>query len=72
MLGFDDAACIINSNQFGVAESSAPIWMDNLQCTGSEDALDQCDFSGWGNTYFCNHASNDAGVVCANSKRLSY
>ena len=68
MLGFDDAACAITSNEFGIAESSSPIWMSNVQCTGSEDVLDRCDFSGWGNTYLCNHANNDAGVVCVNSK----
>ena len=39
-----------------------------MQCTGSEDVLDQCDFSGWGNTYLCNHVNNDAGVVCVNSE----
>ena len=49
---------------FVAAESSSPIWMDNVQCTGSEDVLDQCNFSGWKNTYLCNHAMNDAGVVC--------
>ena len=68
MLGFGDAACAITTSQFGIAESSSPIWMDNVQCTGLEDVLDQCDFSGWDNAYLCNHANNDAGIVCVNSK----
>ena len=67
MLGYEDAACAISTNIFGAANSSVPIWMDNLQCTGSEEALDECDFAGWENTItYCSHAYNDAGVVCVN------
>ena len=65
MLGFDDAICAVRSNHFGVATSSVPFWMDNVQCSGSEQALDQCSFAGWGINN-CGHAYNDAGIVCRN------
>ncbi|CAG0882774.1 unnamed protein product [Cyprideis torosa] len=38
------------------------VWMDNLQCSGEEDALSQCRFDGWGN-HDCS-ASEAAGVQC--------
>ena len=68
MLGYEDAVCAIRTNTFGTASTSVPIWMDNLQCNGWEDSLDQCDFAGWGNINYCSHTYNDAGVVCENSK----
>lgn len=69
MFGFDDAACAVTTNHFGRANSSVPFWMDNVQCTGSEEVLDQCDFPGWG-VHNCDHRYDDAGVVCVNSKIL--
>ena len=68
MLGYEDAVCAIRTNTFGTARTSVPIWLDNLQCTGWEDSLDQCDFARWGNINYCSHAYNDAGVVCAISE----
>ena len=68
MLDFDDAACAVTTNDFGTASSAIPFLMSNVQCTGTEDTLDMCDFTGWGNIYSCSHSSNDAGVVCANSQ----
>ena len=66
MLGFDDAACAVTSNQFGTAFSTTPFLMDYVQCGGSEEALDRCSFSGWGSSSGCNHNYNDAGVTCRN------
>ena len=71
MLGYDDAICAVTSNQFGIATSSVPFWMDNVLCLGSEEALDQCSFPGWANTN-CNHATQDAGVVCKPQDGILY
>ena len=69
-MGYDDAACAITTTYFGRANASVPFWMDNVQCTGSEEVLDDCSFSGWG-IHSCDHAYNDAGIVCANSKLIT-
>ena len=62
MLGFEGVVCSLRNARFGRASSSTPIWMDNLQCSGNEAALDLCFFPGWGR-HDCSHFE-DAGVVC--------
>ncbi|NWJ07908.1 DMBT1 protein, partial [Crypturellus undulatus] len=40
-----------------------PIWMDEVDCAGTEDVLSKCPAKPWG-THGCTH-SEDAGVVCS-------
>ncbi|NWU73785.1 SRCRL protein, partial [Pterocles burchelli] len=41
---------------------SGTIWLDNVQCSGTEAALSECPARPWGVTN-CDHGE-DAGVVC--------
>ncbi|XP_071401549.1 scavenger receptor cysteine-rich domain-containing protein DMBT1-like [Centroberyx affinis] len=59
-LKFDGAKAAVAGGVYG--QGSGPIWMDDLNCDGSEKALSHCGFKGWG-VSDCQH-SEDAGVVC--------
>ncbi|NXA56747.1 DMBT1 protein, partial [Nothocercus julius] len=48
------------SAHFG--KGSGRIWLDNVQCTGTEAALSECQARPWG-IHNCDHGE-DAGVVC--------
>ena len=61
-LGYGEAVSSSCCASYG--EGSGPIWMDNVQCVGTEARLDQCVFSGWGVAPSDGHAE-DAGVACA-------
>ncbi|XP_036398496.1 uromodulin-like [Megalops cyprinoides] len=60
-MGCGRAVSAHSSAHFG--PGSGPIWLDNVQCTGSESALTQCTHLGFG-THNCGHGE-DAGVICS-------
>ncbi|XP_040398532.1 deleted in malignant brain tumors 1 protein-like [Cygnus olor] len=59
-LGCGKALSTPASAYFG--EGSGPIWLDDVNCTGTETALSKCETSLWG-AHNCSHG-DDAGVVC--------
>ncbi|NXS29685.1 DMBT1 protein, partial [Pomatostomus ruficeps] len=59
-VGCGPAISATTSASFGPGSGS--IYLDNVNCAGSELSLFQCSHQGWG-THNCGHGE-DAGVVC--------
>ncbi|XP_048855598.1 lysyl oxidase homolog 3B-like [Brienomyrus brachyistius] len=63
-LGFTSAIGWTHSAKYG--KGIGKIWLDNVQCVGSEKSIDLCKSRGWGNSD-CTH-DEDAGVVCKDER----
>ncbi|XP_068856484.1 scavenger receptor cysteine-rich domain-containing group B protein-like isoform X1 [Aphelocoma coerulescens] len=55
------ALALPGTGEFGTGEG--PIWLDDVTCTGREEALELCRARPWGE-HNCHHGE-DAGVACA-------
>ncbi|MGH0127776.1 UNVERIFIED_CONTAM: hypothetical protein FKN15_044578 [Acipenser sinensis] len=63
-LGFISATGWTHSSKYG--KGAGKIWLDNVQCSGSEKSIADCRSRGWGNSD-CTH-DEDAGVVCKDER----
>ena len=60
-LGFGEAVAAIPSAFYG--QGIGQIWLDDVNCTGIEEAIRNCSHSGWGNLN-CAH-DEDSSVNCS-------
>ncbi|XP_006872492.1 PREDICTED: lysyl oxidase homolog 3 isoform X2 [Chrysochloris asiatica] len=63
-LGFTEATGWTHSAKYG--PGTGRIWLDNINCRGTEQSVTECASRGWGNSD-CTH-DEDAGVICKDQR----
>ena len=64
MLGYESAGDAPRGAYYG--QGVGPVWLDEVDCAGSESSLEDCSNGGFGNVA-CDHV-NDASVVCSGDR----
>lgn len=59
-LNFPKAKSVVVGRNYG--QAPVPIWLDEINCKGTENHLVTCEFKNWGQTD-CTH-KEDVGVIC--------
>ncbi|XP_061534745.1 LOW QUALITY PROTEIN: lysyl oxidase homolog 4-like [Phycodurus eques] len=60
-LGFQHSLTWAHSTKFG--QGQGQIWLDNVNCRGTERSIAECGSNGWG-VHDCTHAE-DLGIICS-------
>jgi len=61
VLGFFSLVGQAVNNRYGAG--TGPIWLDDVDCDGSETNITDCDHRGWG-SHNCDH-NEDVSITCA-------
>ena len=67
-LGLGNAISAVYRGFYG--EGRGQIWLDNVECVGTEKTIRNCSHRGWGRLHSCYHYE-DAGVKCISGNMLS-
>ena len=59
-LGYDHASAVKRRAFYG--QGSGQIWLNYVNCVGTEKSIIYCSHRGWG-SHYCHHGE-DAGVKC--------
>ena len=68
-LGFSKANAALYDAFYG--QGTGRIWLDNLNCVGTEWTIGNCSHRGWGSYYYyCSHG-HDASVKCSSGTQVN-
>ena len=68
-LGFGQATAAAHNALYG--EGHGQIWLENVNCVGTELTIEDCSHNGWGYNYYyyyCTHG-DDASVRCSSGTK---